>query len=108
MGEKEWIILHIKHVTIQNAEEQRSFEAAYALNINLSFVPSGTWKYFFYKQWQKICARKRRVKIIDNEIRLLLSRNEDIQRYIDFIKKSIRITNKIVGNQNGKTDLEAL
>ena len=106
--------MNIRHVTIQNPEEKHNFnkvsgfEAAYAVHFNLSYKPDKMWRHYFYRQWQKLFMKKKRSRIVGNEIRLLLEKNEDIQSYIECVKNLINYTNTAINAQSGKGELEVI
>lgn len=85
----------IKHVTIRNAAlkstgKEKGLVYAYEMQVTLSHAPDSMWKQVFLLEWKKeFLFTKRNARLADNEIRVLLAKGDDIQRYIDTVKQLV-------------------
>ncbi len=86
----------ISHISILNAgrsviEKENNPEGVYELHVNLSFQPDDVWKSRFFCEWKKLYLRKRRKIVISgNELILVLTRLDNIQECIDYVRQLIQ------------------
>ncbi|MCX7921053.1 MAG: hypothetical protein N3B21_03380 [Clostridia bacterium] len=90
--------MFIKHITIQNVDTRNvknlSFTCLHEMHINLSNSPDELWKKFFFYEWRReFIYKKKRIEIIQDELRLVLGKNDDIQQHIEVVKQLISRVN---------------
>lgn len=100
----------IKHIYITNSDRERMLEDivykdAYIVHVSLSNTPDKVWKHFFYHTLKsKFLASRRKVSIVGNEIRIILEKNDDIQGFIEMVKKSLDYTDRLLTSCNGVSE----
>ncbi|MDP4093410.1 MAG: hypothetical protein Q8920_08620 [Bacillota bacterium] len=87
--------MKIRYVCISNDEVRKEMARGHIVRVGLSQVPSEIWqKYFFFKCRRGTSIRKNSIKIMGDELRLIIEREKNIQDYIETIKTVIGETNE--------------
>jgi hypothetical protein len=85
----------IDHVLIVNTdinlhERNGRTDRGYEILVTLSQKTEKKWRYFFAREWNKTNLKKsKKIQIKDNELRLVLLKNENIQKHLDVIKDAV-------------------
>ncbi|MCX8131731.1 MAG: hypothetical protein N3I35_16755 [Clostridia bacterium] len=90
----------IKHISILNLDKSvnNSIEGGnlYSMRVYLSDSPGRVWKERFNLQWRKMFFfKKKKLYFSNNEIRLFLEKQDDLQKYVESLKDLVDRTNKM-------------
>jgi len=65
-------------------------DKGFEILVTLSQKTEKKWRYFFAREWNKNQQKKsKKIQIKDNELRIVLLKNENIQKYLDIIKDAV-------------------
>lgn len=73
----------------------------YQLCVSLSSIPVRMWVNKFRCEWRRVLGKKKRkIAICNNEIKVFLSKNDNIQDYIDILKNTVCSLSEIMDLKN--------